>query len=118
MQYLAFSGDIMEKLNAKILRIYLKEEDTYQKEILLNSIMKTLKNNKIAGATVFKGFCGYGTRGISRLDVLRLSMNLPIVIECIDYEERLNNVMPEILKMVSENGIVTMQDIEVFKEIK
>ncbi|AVB76938.1 hypothetical protein MMJJ_15670 [Methanococcus maripaludis] len=113
-----FSGDLMKKISAKLLRIYLKEEDRYGKELLINSIIKTLKNNGIAGATVFKGFCGYGTRGISRIDILRLSMNLPAVIECIDYEEKLNDIMPKLVEMVSENGLITIQDIDVFKELK
>ncbi|MBA2839940.1 hypothetical protein HNP87_000452 [Methanococcus maripaludis] len=108
----------MKKISAKLLRIYLKEEDRYGKELLINSIIKTLKNNGIAGATVFKGFCGYGTRGFSRIDILRLSMNLPAVIECIDYEEKLNDIMPKLVEMVSENGLITIQDIDVFKELK
>jgi hypothetical protein len=45
-------------------------------------------------------------------------MNLPAVIECIDYEEKLNDIMPKLVEMVSENGLITIQDIDVFKELK
>ncbi|ABR54495.1 protein of unknown function DUF190 [Methanococcus vannielii SB] len=108
----------MKELNAKLLRIYIKEEDKYGKEPLINLIIKTLKTNEISGATVFKGYCGFGTRGFSRADILRLSMNLPVVIECIDYEEKLEKVMPKIVELVSENGIISLQEIHIFKNLK
>jgi PII-like signaling protein len=103
-------------IKAKLLRIYLREGDKYKDEPLYRYIIKILKENKISGATVFKGVCGYGVRGISRVDILRLSMNLPVVIECIDKEENISKILPKIMDIVEDNGLVCVMDVEIYKK--
>ncbi|AEF95640.1 DUF190 domain-containing protein [Methanotorris igneus] len=103
-------------IKAKLLRIYLRENDRHGDEPLYKYIIRILKENNISGATVFKGMCGYGVRGISRVDILRLSMNLPVVIECVDKEENISKVLPKIIDVVGDNGLVYVMDVEVYKK--
>ncbi|EHP84816.1 DUF190 domain-containing protein [Methanotorris formicicus] len=105
-------------IKAKLLRIYLREGDKYRDEALYKYIIKILKENNISGATTFKGVCGYGVRGISRFDILRLSMNLPVVIECVDKEENILKVLPKITDIVGNNGLIYVMDVEVYKKNK
>ncbi|MCS3901076.1 DUF190 domain-containing protein [Methanococcus voltae] len=105
----------MKFIDCKILRIYLKESDKFEGQNMTQTIIKLLKSRGISGATVFKAQCGYGRRGVSRFDILRLSMNLPVIIECIDYETNFKKVLPELTKVVGENGLITMENIQVVK---
>ncbi|WP_423793267.1 DUF190 domain-containing protein [Methanocaldococcus indicus] len=102
-------------MKVKILKIYLREDDKYHGEPAYKHIIEILKENNISGATVFRGIMGYGVRGISTFDILRLSLNLPVVIECVDIEENIKNVLPKIYEVVGENGLIVLQDGEVYK---
>ncbi|WP_018153190.1 DUF190 domain-containing protein [Methanothermococcus thermolithotrophicus] len=106
----------MEIIPAKLLRIYLKEEDKYEKEPLLELIVKILKKNNVSGVTVLRGLYGHGMRGTSRIDIIRLSMNLPIVIECVEYEDKLMKILPKITDIIGENGLIHILDVEVVKK--
>ncbi|ENN96378.1 hypothetical protein J422_02849 [Methanocaldococcus villosus KIN24-T80] len=101
-------------LRAKILRIYLKEGDKYNDEPAYKYILKLLKKEGISGATVFRGVAGYGVRGISQMDIFRLSINLPIVIECVDLEENINRVLPKIHKVINNNGLIVVMKCKVY----
>ncbi|WP_421077317.1 DUF190 domain-containing protein [Methanothermococcus sp. Ax23] len=106
----------MKIMNAKMLRIYLKETDKHEGMPLYRYILKKFKENEIAGATVLRGFCGYGVRGISEIDVVRLSMDLPVIIECIEYEEKLVKLLPELTEIIGENGIISLIDASIIKK--
>ncbi|WP_292459533.1 DUF190 domain-containing protein [Methanothermococcus sp.] len=105
----------MKIINAKMLKIYLKETDKYKGIALYRYILKKLKENRVAGATVLRGFCGYGIRGISEADIIRLSMDLPIIIECIEYEDKLVKILPELVEIIGENGVISITDVKVIK---
>ncbi|AEH07446.1 DUF190 domain-containing protein [Methanothermococcus okinawensis] len=106
----------MKILNAKMLRIYLKETDKYKGMPLYRYILKILKENGIAGATILRGFCGYGIRGISEIEVLRLSMDLPVIVECIEYEEKLLKILPMLVEIIGENGLISIMDTNIVKK--
>lgn len=97
----------------KILRVYIGESDTWQGRPLYQAIVRRLREQGIAGATVLRGIEGFGAH--SRLHtarILRLSEDLPIVIEVVDREYRIRDVLPILDEMVTE-GLVTIEDVEV-----
>lgn len=97
----------------KILRVYIGESDTWQGRPLYQAIVRRLREQGIAGATVLRGIEGFGAH--SRLHtarILRLSEDLPIVIEVVDREDRIRDVLPILDEMVTE-GLVTIEDVDV-----
>lgn len=97
----------------KILRVHIGESDTWQGRPLYQVIVRRLREQGVAGATVLRGIEGFGAH--SRLHtarILRLSEDLPIVIEVVDREDRIRDVLPILDEMVTE-GLVTIEDVEV-----
>lgn len=97
----------------KILRVYVGEEKLHKGRRLYEDITLKARELKIRGATVFRGIMGYGTS--SRLHtskLLRLSDDMPVVIEIIDCEESLGPLL-EYIDDVMHDGVVTIQDIDV-----
>jgi uncharacterized protein len=93
----------------QLLRIFIGESDRYQGKPLYLAIVRLLRHEGIAGATVLRGIEGYGASSrphTARL--LQLSQDLPIIIEAIDSEERISTVLPKLDKMVTE-GLVTLE---------
>jgi PII-like signaling protein len=98
---------------AKLLTIYIGEHDHYRHRPLYQVIVETLREKGVAGATVLRGIEGYGKRSrIHTASILRLSEDLPIVIQVIDNEERIRSILPAIDEMVP-GGLVTLQAIDV-----
>jgi uncharacterized protein len=98
---------------AKRLTIYVGESDRFEHKPLYKAIVETLREKGIAGATVVRGIEGFGkTSRIHTAAILRLSEDLPIVIQVIDKEERIESVLPVIRDMVAK-GLVTIEDVEV-----
>jgi PII-like signaling protein len=98
---------------ALLARIYIGESDHHDGRPLYEAIVGLLRERGIAGATVLRGIEGYGRAArlhTSRL--LRLSEDLPILIEVVDREDRLRAVLPEIDAMVGE-GLITLEHVEV-----
>ncbi|WP_048201410.1 DUF190 domain-containing protein [Methanocaldococcus bathoardescens] len=102
-------------IKVKILKIYLREGDKFEGELMYKHIVKILKREGISGATVYKGICGYGVRGIAEVDIFRLSINLPVIIECIDIEENINKVLPKLYEIIKDNGLIVITDGYVYK---
>lgn len=98
---------------AKLLTIYIGEHDHYHHRPLYQAIMEMLRKKGFAGATVLRGIEGFGKSSrIHTASILRLSEDLPIVIEVVDKAERIDSVLPVIDEMVTE-GLVTAQDVHV-----
>lgn len=98
---------------AKLLTIYIGEDDHYHHKPLYQAIVEMLREKGLAGATVLRGIEGFGKSSrIHTAAILRLSEDLPIVIEVIDKTERIDAVLPLIEEMVTE-GLVTVQDVHV-----
>ncbi|XRP96902.1 DUF190 domain-containing protein [Methanocaldococcus sp. 16A] len=102
-------------IKVKILKIYLREGDKFEGELMYKHIVKMLKREGVSGATVYKGICGYGVRGIAEVDIFRLSINLPVIIECIDIEENINKVLPKLHEIIKDNGLIVVTDGYVYK---
>jgi len=106
-----------EKLEgeAKMLRIYIGEDDRWEGEPLHEAIVKKLRMMDIAGATVYRGLMGYGAQQrLHKPGWLGLSTDLPIMISIIDTEEKIKNVLPMLDEMVDE-GLVVLSDVEIIK---
>ncbi|XRO77557.1 DUF190 domain-containing protein [Methanocaldococcus sp. 10A] len=102
-------------IKVKILKIYLREGDKFEGELMYKHIVKMLKREGVSGATVYKGICGYGVRGIAEVNIFRLSINLPVIIECIDIEENINKVLPKLHEIIKDNGLIVITDGYVYK---
>ena len=97
----------------KWMRIYIGESDRWHGKPLYQALVELLRREGLAGATVLRGVEGFG--GHSRIHtarVLRLSEDLPLVVEVVDRAERIEAILPQIDAMVSE-GLVTIMDVDV-----
>ena len=92
-----------------LMRIHLGERDKYQGRPLYEAIVHLLRTRGFAGATVFRGIMGFGaSAGVQTEKVLRLSLDLPIVVECVDTEERIQEILPELDRMIG-GGLITLE---------
>lgn len=99
--------------DAVLLRIYIGESDKWQRKPLYEAITLKAREMHLAGATVLRGPMGFGKA--SRLHtskILRLSMDLPLVIEIVDSEEKVNSFLPVLDEMVG-GGLVTLEKVKV-----
>lgn len=100
---------------ALMLRIFIGESDRYNGKPLYEQIVLKAREMNLAGATVTRGILGFGAD--SRLHsskILELSEDLPVIIEIVDVEEKINKLMPFIDETVTE-GLVTLEKMKVIK---
>ena len=100
---------------ALLLRIYIGENDSHEGAPLYEAIVLKARERHLAGATVTRGALGFGRS--SRLHtarILRLSADLPLVVEIVDSEERINAFLPELEAMMG-SGLVTLERIRVLR---
>lgn len=98
---------------AKLLTIYIGENDKHHHRPLYQAIVEMLKEKGIAGATAVRGIEGFGKKSrIHTAAILRLSEDLPVVISVIDKEERINEIMPLLDEMVT-GGLVIIENVDV-----
>jgi PII-like signaling protein len=101
--------------NGKLLRVFIGESDRWKHQPLFEAIVLKARELGLAGATVLRGAMGYGANShLHTTKILRLSMDLPIVIEIIDSEEKIALLLPHLDEMVLE-GLVTLEDVRVIK---
>jgi uncharacterized protein len=92
-----------------LMRIHIGERDKYDGRPLYEAIVRLLRERQFAGATVFRGIMGFGaTAAIHTEKVLRLSLDLPIVVECVDTEDKIQAILPELDGMIA-GGLVTLE---------
>ena len=97
----------------KLLRIFIGETDSYKGRALYEQIVLKAKELHIAAVTVTRGIMGYGADNeIHTAKILRLSDDLPIIIEMIDSEENLNKILPYLDEMIGD-GFVTMEKVKI-----
>jgi PII-like signaling protein len=97
----------------KLIRIFVGESDRWEGRPLYEAIVVAARQRGLAGATVLKGFMGFGAHSrIHTAKVLELSQDLPIVIEIVDAPERIEAFMPELERMVGD-GLITLERAEV-----
>lgn len=98
---------------ALLARIYIGESDRWEGRPLYAAIVEELRSAGIAGATVLRGIEGYGRAArVHTAQILRLSEDLPILIEVVDKEDRLRAILPRIDAMV-DGGLITLEHVEV-----
>lgn len=96
-----------------LMRIHIGERDHFEGMPLYEAIVQLLRKRGYAGATVTRGIMGFGATATLHTDkVLRLSVDLPIVIECVDTEERINSILPELDAMMG-GGLITLEKVRV-----
>ncbi|GIV97826.1 MAG: hypothetical protein KatS3mg057_2483 [Herpetosiphonaceae bacterium] len=101
--------------DGQLLRVYIGESDMWQGRPLYEAIILKARELGIAGATMLRGLMGYGASSrIHTAKILRLSEDLPIVIEIVDSAEKLAVLLPYIDDMVRE-GLITLENVRVIQ---
>src|SRR5437660_5091304 len=101
--------------SGKLLRIFIGESDRWHHQPLYEAIVLKARELGLAGATVLRGPMGFGAKShLHTAKILRLSTDLPMVIEIVDSEEKVSLLLPHLDEMVAE-GLVTLEDVQVIK---
>ena len=96
-----------------LMRIHIGERDKYHGRPLYEAIVQLLRERHFAGATVLRGISGFGANARLHTEkVLRLSLDLPIIVECVDTEEKIASVLPELDDMIG-GGLITLERAQV-----
>ena len=99
--------------DSRLLRIFIGESDTHGGRPLYQAIVETLREQGLAGATVLRGIEGFGKSSrLHTVHILRLSDDLPIIIECVDHTDRIEAVLPALDEMIGD-GLVNLERVEV-----
>jgi len=98
-----------------LMRVFLGESDQWERRPLYAALLELFRARGLAGATVLRGVAGFGAASIVHTaHVLRLSSDLPVIVEAIDVPERLEALLPELDRMMS-GGLVTMEKVRVIR---
>lgn len=98
---------------ALLLRIFLGESDRWQHQPLYEAIVLKARERHLAGATVLRGPLGFGKSSrLHTAKILRLSLDLPVVIELVDTEEKIRAFLP-VLDEMMQGGLVTLEKVQV-----
>ena len=96
-----------------LMRIHIGESDKWHGKPLHEVIVEMLRKEGFSGATVLRGVAGYGGSSIYHTDkILRLSQDLPIILEIIESTERIEKILPRLDEMV-EGGLITLEKVRV-----
>ena len=99
--------------DAMLLRIFIGESDLYEHKPLYEAIVLKAREAHLAGATVLRGPMGFGKSSrLHTAKILRLSMDLPLVIEIVDSEEKIRAFLPWLEGMIG-GGLVTLEKVRV-----
>src|ERR1017187_1914480 len=95
------------------MRIHMGESDKWHGKPLYQAIVELLRKEGFSGVTVLRGVGGYGGSSIYHTDkILRLSQDLPVILEIIEYAERIEQIFPRLDEMV-EGGLITLEKVRV-----
>ena len=101
--------------NAVLLRVFIGEDDRFEHHPLYEAIVLKARERHLAGATVLRGPMGFGhSSRLHTAKILRLSEDLPVVIEIVDSEEQINSFLP-VLDGMMGSGLVTMEKVQVLQ---
>lgn len=97
----------------KLLRIFVGEQEAHQGKPLYQWLVEEARNKGLAGATVLRGMEGYGAHSrLHTAKVLRLSIDLPVVIEIVDTAEKIEAFLPVVDDVIPE-GLATVERVEI-----
>jgi uncharacterized protein len=98
-----------------LVRIFIGESDRWHHQPLASALVDRLRREGFAGATVTRGVAGFGARSVLHTaHVLRLSEDLPVIVEVVDSAEQVERLKPLLDEMVTE-GLVTLQPVHVLQ---
>jgi hypothetical protein len=98
---------------AELLRIFIGESDRLHGRLLYEVIVEEARKRGMAGATVLRGIMGFGAHSrMHTAKILRLSEDLPVIIEIVDNPERIDAFLPDLDKMINE-GLITLERAKV-----
>jgi PII-like signaling protein len=98
-----------------LMRIFLGENDKLGHRPLYEALVELFRQEGFAGATVLRGVAGFGAHSVYHTDkLLRLSLDLPIVVEVVDSKEKMDAIMPRIDEMM-HGGMITMEKATVIR---
>jgi uncharacterized protein len=96
-----------------LMRIFIGESDKWERRPLYAALLELFRAKGLAGATVLRGVAGFGPNSILHTaGILRLSTDLPMILEVVDAAEHLEAVLPEVDRMMS-GGLITMEKVQV-----
>ena len=96
-----------------LMRIHIGESDKWRGKPLYEAIVEMLRKERFSGATVLRGVGGFGGSSVYHTDkLLRLSQDLPVVLEVIETEERIEQILPRLDAMV-DGGLITLEKVRV-----
>src|SRR6476646_142476 len=99
--------------DAVLMRIFIGESDRWEHRPLYESIVLKAREQHLAGATVLRGPMGFGKSSrLHTAKILRLSMDLPLVIEIVDSEDKIQGFLPILDEMI-KGGLVTLENVKV-----
>ena len=98
-----------------LMRIFIGETDRYEHKPLYEALVELLRKEGFAGATVLRGVCGFGAHKVFHSQkLLDLSADLPMVVEAVDNQEKINSILPSIHEMMA-GGMITLENISVLR---
>jgi len=101
--------------DAVLLRVFIGEDDKFEHRPLYEAIVLKAREMRLAGATVLRGPLGYGhSSHLHTTKILRLSQDLPLVIEMVDSQEKIDAFLPELDRMMT-SGLVTLEKVQVLQ---
>jgi len=104
----------MQRNDAVLLRIFLGEDDRHGRQPLYEALVLKAREMHLAGATVLRGPLGFGQHSrLHTAKILRLSQDLPFVVEIVDAEERIDAYLEAIEPMMMTGGLVTLEKVRV-----
>jgi len=96
-----------------LMRIHIGESDKWRGKPLHQAIVELLRKERFSGATVLRGVGGFGSSSVYHTDkILRLSQDLPMVVEIVEATERIEEILPRLDEMV-EGGLITLEKVRV-----
>ncbi len=111
----ALLSPLKKEGKAKLMRIFVGENDKWHDKPLYQALVESLRANDIAGVTVYQGILGYGAnRRIHQQTALNLSHDRPIMLSIVDAEEKLRSYLPVLDDMVKQ-GLVVLSDVDIIK---
>ena len=101
--------------NGMLLRIFVGEDDRHERGPLYEAIVLKARERQLAGATVLRGPMGFGhSSRLHTTKILRLSEDLPLLVEIVDSEEKINGFLPTLDAMMG-SGLITMEKVRVLQ---
>lgn len=107
MEHQRFEGE------RTLMRIHIGESDKWEGKPLYQALIELFRREGFSGATVLRGVGGYGSKSRYHTErILRLSQDLPIVVEIVEYTDRIDSILPRLDEMIG-GGLVTLEKVRV-----